>query len=494
MEPKDIKAEFSGFGPLPSSKTTFAQGIGMGGSFAPIWTTEPQLPAPRQPSTQTSEPVTYPFHLTVVSVTEESVTSSKIRIQYGEVDGVPPNGMTIDDDYLIEPGNSFIYIIVTFDGYGRINSRTIGFDNPVPDDTNDTKHIIIGEVEYSGGLYIIKNQNISQDVYPEKALVVDRSDGSFVYSLFADPRKINAIYELENFNVNLDGETLTTTLYLRSEDNSDYLELKKNSNEHKCSVYGYVNNNDQNFLLSAGAESKLQLYDSNSTNYLENRVFSESNEISTYGYAANQSKSYKLFANNSWSQLELFDQNSLNYLQSRIEADKSFIYGYSGSEKENFLISSDAISNISKISLYNQSSVQQLDLVSDSRAGVECCYIDGYSKNQNGRFQLSSATGADQDPYLDLRNDSNYIIKLSVESSNTASKMFLKSASGANVLLKAESTNASLYLEEPTSSKNVFIDVPTNGSGSLVNAFWQELDVCVDGEAKKMKVLGTEPY
>jgi hypothetical protein len=38
MDTKDIKAEFSGFGPIPSSKTTFAQGIGMGGSFAPITT------------------------------------------------------------------------------------------------------------------------------------------------------------------------------------------------------------------------------------------------------------------------------------------------------------------------------------------------------------------------------------------------------------------------------------------------------------------------
>jgi hypothetical protein len=58
MDIKDVKAEFSGFGPIPSSRTTFSQGIGMGGSFAPIWTTEPQLPARRQ-----SQVINYPFQI-----------------------------------------------------------------------------------------------------------------------------------------------------------------------------------------------------------------------------------------------------------------------------------------------------------------------------------------------------------------------------------------------------------------------------------------------
>jgi hypothetical protein len=40
---------------------------------------------------------------------------------------------------------------------------------------------------------------------------------------------------------------------------------------------------------------------------------------------------------------------------------------------------------------------------------------------------------------------------------------------------------------------NVFINVPTNG-GTEVSAFWQEIEVCVEGSTMKMKVLGTEPY
>jgi hypothetical protein len=47
MDKKDVKAEFSGFGPIPSSGTTFSQGVGLGSSFAPVWTTEPKLSPPR---------------------------------------------------------------------------------------------------------------------------------------------------------------------------------------------------------------------------------------------------------------------------------------------------------------------------------------------------------------------------------------------------------------------------------------------------------------
>ena len=48
-----------------------------------------------------------------------------------------------------------------------------------------------------------------------------------------------------------------------------------------------------------------------------------------------------------------------------------------------------------------------------------------------------------------------------------------------------------IYLN--SGSNYVQINIPDN-EGTLLNAFWQEIDVCVDGTAKKMQVLGTEPY
>jgi hypothetical protein len=43
MANNDSSDGFIGFGPITSSQPTFAQGIGMGGSFAPIWTNNTSL-------------------------------------------------------------------------------------------------------------------------------------------------------------------------------------------------------------------------------------------------------------------------------------------------------------------------------------------------------------------------------------------------------------------------------------------------------------------
>ena len=42
--------------------------------------------------------------------------------------------------------------------------------------------------------------------------------------------------------------------------------------------------------------------------------------------------------------------------------------------------------------------------------------------------------------------------------------------------------------------KKVTIDVPKSTGTTLVDATWKEIDICVNGVAKKMKVLGTDPY
>lgn len=42
--------------------------------------------------------------------------------------------------------------------------------------------------------------------------------------------------------------------------------------------------------------------------------------------------------------------------------------------------------------------------------------------------------------------------------------------------------------------KKVTINVPETTAGKSANADWREIDVCVNGKAKKMKILGTEPY
>jgi len=254
----------------------------------------------RRKSSIPEQPSAARFQLSVVSVTQGGNDISKIKVHYGEIDGVPPEGLTPEEeelDYLIEPGNSFIYLIVTFDGDGRINSRTIGFDNPVPDDTDDQKHIVIGEVKYEDGQYTIISQNITQDIYPEKAVVVDRSNDAFVYSLFADPRRIHIINEREIFGVDVNGDGAVSKVYLADQDYRDYIEIKKSSfgAQEEVSVNGYVVDAGENFILNAKAdESALTLFNGGSSSYV--KLKQSVQETSLYGYVASEAEYFILKA------------------------------------------------------------------------------------------------------------------------------------------------------------------------------------------------------
>jgi hypothetical protein len=254
----------------------------------------------RRKSSIPEQPSAARFQLSVVSVTQGGNDISKIKVHYGEIDGVPPEGLTPEEeelDYLIEPGNSYIYLIVTFDGNGRINSRTIGFDNPVPEDTDDQKHIVIGEVKYEDGQYTIISQNITQDIYPEKAVVVDRSNDAFVYSLFADPRRIHIINEREIFGVDVNGDGAVSKVYLADQDYRDYIEIKKSSfgAQEEVSVNGYVVDAGENFILNAKAdESALTLFNGGSSSYV--KLKQSVQETSLYGYVASEAEYFILKA------------------------------------------------------------------------------------------------------------------------------------------------------------------------------------------------------
>ena len=486
MDTRDVKAEFSGFGPIPSSRTTFAQGIGLGGSFAPIWTTEPKLPERRQTiSNPIPEAVTYPFHLTVASVTVGTTQVSKIRIQYGEIDGVPPNGMTQGDDYLLDPGNSFIYLIVTFDGDGRINSRTIGFANPVPDDTDDIKHIVIGEVAYGGGVYTIVNQNIAQDIYPEKAVVVDRSNGSFVYSLFADPRKINAIYELENFNVNLNGSSKTTQLYIKSQDNKEYIELKKDSTNGECSVYGYVDDDSTSFLLKSDVDGSQVTVTNSDGSYVSvlgtPEIYISKSDGSNATYEANQL---------TITHAGTGDQTYIS--TSAVDITSSAGHGvYAGNQ---LTIVDDATSNQS----YLSTSALHITTTAGDSGTYEPSQLTLHKSNGDESFFSSSELTINNDgevgTYLQHEKLTLGLVNLlpntplcelevdKLKFSGTASNPQDATYGLTGVLIHFISSNSTLNINDPG-----------NGTEQR-DATWQEIDICVDGTPKKMKVLGTAPY
>jgi hypothetical protein len=118
---------FAGFGPISSPKPTFSQGIGMGGSFAPIWTTDPKMPAPFVPSTISSAVSYSPWDV----ISSSSSSSPQIQIWPGLINGVMPANMfstfTVD-------ATSLWYIKATVDSDGSsVTGVTLNVDTDTPD-------------------------------------------------------------------------------------------------------------------------------------------------------------------------------------------------------------------------------------------------------------------------------------------------------------------------------------------------------------------------
>ena len=84
---------------------------------------------------------------------------------------------------------------------------------------------------------------------------------------------------------------------------------------------------------------------------------------------------------------------------------------------------------------------------------------------------LPDATGKIDPSGLKVQSPAGYVY-LSIGSEGSLETAIVDSGSGASVT----------------------INIPTDGSGGKINASWKEIDICVNGEAKKMKVLGTAPY
>jgi hypothetical protein len=496
METKDVRAEFVGFGPIPSSKTTFAQGIGLGGSFAPVWTTEPQLPAKRAFS-GLQQTTTYPFRLSNTSIVDGAGIVNRVLVQYGEIDGTPPTGMSLGDDYLLNPlAAAFIYLIVEFDGNGIIVSRAISHGEEVPDNTDSMKYIILGNVSYANGSYTVANQNISQDIYTGEAVVVNNSTNEFVYSLFADPRKIHIINALEIFGVDVNGGASISKLYLENESNSEYIELKKDTEVGEVSVNGFAGSNAQNFILSSNdtdATSELVLFDTDSANYLESKVDTDAETTSVYGYAGSNAQNFVLSSDNtaSISKLELFDASSANFFTSAIDStSKVSVRGYSNNEEQQFLLECNSVTGSSQLSLFDSGSTNYLNAKIDTENNVTS--IEGYTDNRQEAFIISSDSENGKSTVEIVSGTTTHTLVGKVDATNEQTSFKGIQNNATSFELIATETNSKITLDDGDSHL-VEIDIPTAGA-SKVSASWKEIDVCVDGVAKKMQVLGTEPY
>lgn len=161
MDAKDIKAEFAGFGPIPSSKTTFAQGIGMGGSFAPVWTNHPELPAKRVSSQQV---LNYPFKISK-KIVDNQLSISVFSDSYlfdSAIDS--SNLITIDnlDTYINCNDNDYIWLELDISGFGVTYAtiKTVGNGGSF---TGGGIYVTNGNLEDNGG-------NPPSQIYARKLL------------------------------------------------------------------------------------------------------------------------------------------------------------------------------------------------------------------------------------------------------------------------------------------------------------------------------------
>jgi hypothetical protein len=124
MAESQLPISFDGFGSIPSSKPSFAQGIGRDGSFAPIWTVEPKMP-PRYMGSSSGRH--YPWDVTLTRSGNSGPYTG--TIYPGSVAGIIPsnifNTFTVDSSLTYWIGN------LTTDGR-KVTGATISTSQSSP--------------------------------------------------------------------------------------------------------------------------------------------------------------------------------------------------------------------------------------------------------------------------------------------------------------------------------------------------------------------------
>jgi len=182
--------------------------------------------------------------------------------------------------------------------------------------------------------------------------------------------------------------------------------------------------------------------------------------------------------------------NTTGFLLPPKRQDKIQVYSSGTTDGQVFRVEVDNQEQTALVYLGNTLLTEYLQLKTDTDLGESSFY--GYSGDGNQNFQLT-ANDTDSKTKLVLFNagPSEYLeMKIDGDSQEATIYGYADTAS-EYYYLKAKTDDTQLYLN--SGSNYVQINIPDN-EGTLLNAFWQEIDVCVDGTAKKMQVLGTEPY
>ena len=159
----------------------------------------------------------------------------------------------------------------------------------------------------------------------------------------------------------------------------------------------------------------------------------------------------------------------------------------SGNGGQSFHVACDDGNGLSKIELYDQENNESFTVNIDSNEGK--CSVYGVAGGGPNFTLLAD----------DKNGESTLVLYDGTAATSTLSTSALYIDDGSSNSVNLESSaltlndNGGTGTYEPAQitisdgSNNVYINIPGD------DATWQEISVCVDGDIKTMKVLGTEP-
>jgi hypothetical protein len=104
----------------------------------------------------------FAFGLYVTTIIINDQPQSRVGVEYGEINGEPPESMVIsgDPEFLLDPpNNGFVYAAIEFNGSGEIIERTIDSGQTIPEDTETIAHVSIGKIAKINNVHSIISQH-----------------------------------------------------------------------------------------------------------------------------------------------------------------------------------------------------------------------------------------------------------------------------------------------------------------------------------------------
>ena len=206
------------------------------------------------------------------------------------------------------------------------------------------------------------------------------------------------------------------------------------------------------------------------------------------GNAATGAQNFELVSDDSTatSSLSIFNNGeSEEIILKTDDTGITSITGKSGAGGQNFELIADDDAGITHLQINDSGNAEYVRIESDESSGVAS--VSG-TANTGAKNFLLEANDSDDVSRLFLSDGSGHTVELKIDTSSTEGHLEINDSNGA-----ADYASDQMVISD-MDGKTVTIDIPTDGSDSSVDAYWYELDICVDGSPKKIKILATDPY